>query len=405
MGLVGKIKDDLVLISSQESELIRELLNDFNYIEQPFSEFLFPDQQPKVAIYVSNSSSLDKDVLLESLVNKKERTYFLVLQKKSQTAEDKEIEYKENIVSFDFDYIFTNEGKTKLKTVLTDLISQQRFKFPSREIILYMKENSENFKIIKKELELLGVKQIINCNTYEELENCLLREPAMLYIGEENLDKLSEIKKIYEGSVMIVAQRKIVEELNLKLNEAWIVSTEPIDYFKENIRESTKKCFEALNKKETEMFLKSNIYSKRFNNSIYVILGPTCAGKSTLIEGITTDLKGIKKVIEYTTRKKRPNEIDKKEKVFLSEEEFKRREKIEGLFIHSYSSEGYNYKYGISKSMLLDLNKGYDVILQLISLKPIKEISIYISILLIIVYTSFSIDIVPSIFSIKNSRV
>jgi len=55
----------------------------------------------------------------------------------------------------------------------------------------------------------------------------------------------------------------------------------------------------------------------------YIILSsPSGAGKTTLAKKLIKKNKNIELSVSYTTRKKRPNETDKKDYHFISEREF-----------------------------------------------------------------------------------
>lgn len=56
---------------------------------------------------------------------------------------------------------------------------------------------------------------------------------------------------------------------------------------------------------------------------IYALVGKSCSGKSTIFKRLM-DL-GFESITSYTTRPKRPNEVDGKEYKFISTEEFHKR--------------------------------------------------------------------------------
>ena len=57
---------------------------------------------------------------------------------------------------------------------------------------------------------------------------------------------------------------------------------------------------------------------------IFVITGPSGAGKGTLIKGLLDRVGGIEVAVSATTRPQRPGELDGREYRFLSDEEFTR---------------------------------------------------------------------------------
>ena len=58
---------------------------------------------------------------------------------------------------------------------------------------------------------------------------------------------------------------------------------------------------------------------------VFVVTGPSGAGKGTLIRGLLERVEGLEVAISATTRPQRPGEIDGREYWFLSDDEFTRR--------------------------------------------------------------------------------
>jgi guanylate kinase len=58
---------------------------------------------------------------------------------------------------------------------------------------------------------------------------------------------------------------------------------------------------------------------------VFVITGPSGAGKGTLIKGLLERVPGLEVAVSATTRAQRPGEIDGHDYWFLSDEEFSRR--------------------------------------------------------------------------------
>jgi guanylate kinase len=58
---------------------------------------------------------------------------------------------------------------------------------------------------------------------------------------------------------------------------------------------------------------------------VFVVTGPSGAGKGTLIRGLLERVDGLEVAVSATTRPQRPGEIDGRDYWFLSEEEFARR--------------------------------------------------------------------------------
>ena len=58
---------------------------------------------------------------------------------------------------------------------------------------------------------------------------------------------------------------------------------------------------------------------------VFVLTGPSGAGKGTLIKGLLDRVQGVEVAVSATTRPQRPGELDGREYWFLSDEEFTRR--------------------------------------------------------------------------------
>jgi guanylate kinase len=58
---------------------------------------------------------------------------------------------------------------------------------------------------------------------------------------------------------------------------------------------------------------------------VFVVTGPSGAGKGTLIKGLLERVEGLEVAVSATTRQQRPGELDGREYWFLSDEEFTRR--------------------------------------------------------------------------------
>jgi guanylate kinase len=58
---------------------------------------------------------------------------------------------------------------------------------------------------------------------------------------------------------------------------------------------------------------------------VFVVTGPSGAGKGTLINGLLERLQGLEVAVSATTRAQRPGELDGREYRFLDDEEFTRR--------------------------------------------------------------------------------
>ena len=58
---------------------------------------------------------------------------------------------------------------------------------------------------------------------------------------------------------------------------------------------------------------------------VFVVTGPSGAGKGTLIRGLVERVQGLEVAVSATTRSQRPGELDGHDYWFLSDEEFTRR--------------------------------------------------------------------------------
>jgi guanylate kinase len=58
---------------------------------------------------------------------------------------------------------------------------------------------------------------------------------------------------------------------------------------------------------------------------VFVVTGPSGAGKGTLIKGLTERVEGLEVAVSATTRPQRPGEVDGRDYWFLSDDEFTRR--------------------------------------------------------------------------------
>lgn len=99
---------------------------------------------------------------------------------------------------------------------------------------------------------------------------------------------------------------------------------------------------------------------------IFLIVGPSGTGKSTIIDGVVSRLSNIERIVTYTTRERRPGELDGFEYYFVSTEEFERLKAAGEL---AEWKEFYEYEYGSSRARLesamaegLDLIGAYDVL-------------------------------------------
>jgi guanylate kinase len=99
---------------------------------------------------------------------------------------------------------------------------------------------------------------------------------------------------------------------------------------------------------------------------IFLLIAPSGAGKSTIIEQAIGDLSGLERIVTYTTRERRPGEVEGHEYHFVTTEEFERM-KAAGELVEWQSF--YGHQYGSLRTRLesaiadgQDLIGAYDVL-------------------------------------------
>lgn len=97
--------------------------------------------------------------------------------------------------------------------------------------------------------------------------------------------------------------------------------------------------------------------------NLFVVSGPSGAGKTTLYKEVALFLPNLKHSVSYTTRKPRPGEINDRDYTFITRKEF--TEMIESGEFAEWAEIHGEY-YGTSKKRLEDImNSGIDVILDI----------------------------------------
>lgn len=100
------------------------------------------------------------------------------------------------------------------------------------------------------------------------------------------------------------------------------------------------------------------------NGKLYVVSGPSGAGKGTLCKALLTLRPQIQLSVSCATRLPRPGEIDGVHYHFITEAEFLRR-RAEGDFLECAQING-GYWYGTPKSLVLNkLQEGFSVLLEI----------------------------------------
>ncbi len=94
---------------------------------------------------------------------------------------------------------------------------------------------------------------------------------------------------------------------------------------------------------------------------IIIISGPSGVGKTTISNKLLAELKGLRRCVTYTTRKRRPDERNGVDYHFVDENTFKNLVKDEKL---AEWAEIHGYKYGTPKSRIDEIiTSGNDIIL------------------------------------------
>jgi len=100
-----------------------------------------------------------------------------------------------------------------------------------------------------------------------------------------------------------------------------------------------------------------------YQGSMLMIVAPSGAGKSSLVNALLQDETGLKLSLSTTTRSPRPGEVDGKNYRFVSQEEFI-RDRDQGQFLEW--AEVHGHFYGTSKPWIeSQMQAGNDVILEI----------------------------------------
>ena len=119
--------------------------------------------------------------------------------------------------------------------------------------------------------------------------------------------------------------------------------------------------------------------AKEKRGMMFVLSSPSGAGKTTLTKKIAENNKNFTISISHTTRKPRPNEINKRDYKFVSEQEFNTLVKENNFFEYANIFDNY---YGTLKKPVLELlSLGRDVLFDIDwqgtqQLKRIKSLSL-----------------------------
>lgn len=100
----------------------------------------------------------------------------------------------------------------------------------------------------------------------------------------------------------------------------------------------------------------------RPKGKLFVFSAPSGSGKTTIIKNVLDKFPELIFSVSFTTRKKRPSEIDGKDYFFISETEFKN--KVENDEFLEWG-KFFGYYYGTLKSFIFEnLNKGISIVLE-----------------------------------------
>jgi guanylate kinase len=103
--------------------------------------------------------------------------------------------------------------------------------------------------------------------------------------------------------------------------------------------------------------------SKNREGFVIVVSSPSGGGKTTIVTQILDQLEGIERSISYTTREIRPGEVDGKDYIFVSMDDFK-EDISEDMFLEW--EEVFDNYYGTSEKQVRRLlAQGKDVVLSI----------------------------------------
>ncbi|MFZ4379559.1 MAG: guanylate kinase [Polynucleobacter sp.] len=107
----------------------------------------------------------------------------------------------------------------------------------------------------------------------------------------------------------------------------------------------------------------SPIFTPSYQGSMLMIVAPSGAGKSSLVNALLQDEAGLKLSLSTTTRAPRPGELEGKDYRFVTKEEFI-RERDAGQFLEW--AEVHGHFYGTSKPWIeSQMQSGSDVMLEI----------------------------------------
>ena len=117
---------------------------------------------------------------------------------------------------------------------------------------------------------------------------------------------------------------------------------------------------------------------------IFLVVGPSGTGKSAIMDGVISETSNLERIVTYTTRDRRPGEVEGYEYHFATTEEFEQMKAAGEL---AEWKEFYGHQYGSSRTRLesamvdgLDLIGAYDVLgsVELMNRYPRNVVTIFI---------------------------
>jgi guanylate kinase len=117
---------------------------------------------------------------------------------------------------------------------------------------------------------------------------------------------------------------------------------------------------------------------------IFLLIAPSGAGKSTIIERVMGGVSGLERIVTYTTRERRPGEVEGHEYHFVTTEGFERLKAAgelaewQSFYGHQYGSLRARLESAIAEGQ--DLIGAYDVLgsLELMDKYPDNVVTIFI---------------------------
>ena len=115
-----------------------------------------------------------------------------------------------------------------------------------------------------------------------------------------------------------------------------------------------------------------NLFKKKYPGKFILILGPSGSGKGTIIDFLKSKNLNIKYPPSYTTRAKRPGEIEGDVYHYITKEQFrtkiKNREFLEWAIVHN------NNYYGTDKQTIIKELENGNTVLREVDIQGVKSI-------------------------------